>query len=77
MEDKVTTTYLGRYSREEANAIAAELEEAQIVWWYKQPGFLSWVWEWGVRLFVDEARLDEAREIVGRASLDPSAKDPE
>lgn len=69
MTDNVTTTYLGQYSREQANAIAGELERAGIVWWYKQPGFLSWIWEWGVRLFVDEARLKEARAIVAKVDL--------
>lgn len=77
MTDRITTTYLGQYSREQANAIAAELEEAGIVWWYKQPGFLSWIWEWGVRLFVDETRLEEARAIVGRARLEPEEDRPD
>lgn len=76
MTDRVSTIYLGQYSREQANEIAAELERAGIVWWYKEPGFLSWVWEWGVRLFVDETRLGEAREIVIRAGLKGSDERP-
>lgn len=71
MGDKITTTYLGQFSREQANAIAAKLEEASIVWWYKEPGFLSWVWEWGVRLFVDESRLDEARGMAANVVSPP------
>lgn len=63
---KVSTVYLGQYTHEHAEAIAAELERADIVWWYKQPGYISAVWEFGVRLFVDRERLDEAKEIVGR-----------
>jgi hypothetical protein len=30
-----TTVYLGRYTWEQANQIAGELEKADIVWWYK------------------------------------------
>jgi hypothetical protein len=61
------TTYLGQFTWEHANAIAERLEQAQIVWWYKQSGAIARVLfrsEWGVRLFVDESRLDEAREIA-------------
>lgn len=63
-ERPVSTVYLGQYTREHANEIAGRLEEAEIVWWYKDPGFLSSLWEWGVRLFVDRARLGEARAIA-------------
>jgi hypothetical protein len=65
-DPSVMTTYLGQYTRETANEIAGELERAGIVWWYKQPGVISQVWELGVRLFVDQTRLDEAREIAER-----------
>lgn len=63
---RVSTVYLGQYTREHANAIAAELEQAGIVWWYKDPGFLSRLWEYGVRLFVDRAHLEEAQAIAER-----------
>jgi hypothetical protein len=63
---KVRTVHLGQFTREHANEIAGELEHAGIVWWYKQPGFISSVWEHGVRLFVDRDRVDEARAIVDR-----------
>ncbi len=68
------TVHLGQFTHEHADAIAGELEKAGIVWWYKQPGFLSQVWEHGVRLFVDRERLDEARAIVARvtAGSEPS-----
>ena len=67
MEERpVSTVYLGQFTREHANAVAALLEEADIVWWYKEPGWLSAVWEFGVRLFVDKTRLDDAREIARR-----------
>jgi len=62
----VKTVHLGQFTHEHAEAIAGELEEAGIVWWYKQPGLISTVWEHGVRLFVDRERLDEARAIVER-----------
>lgn len=65
-EDRITTAYLGQYTRETANAIAGELEAAGIAWWYKEPGFFSQIWELGVRLFVDQRRLAEAREIAAR-----------
>ncbi len=64
--DRVTTVHLGQFTRETANRIAGELEEAGIVWWYKEPGFLSQIWEYGVRLFVDRERLDDARRIAAR-----------
>ena len=63
---KVTTTHLGQYTRETANEIAGELERAGIIWWYKEPGYISQVWEFGVRLFVDKVRLTEAKEIAER-----------
>ena len=66
--DAVSTVHLGQYTRETANAIAGELQAAGIAWWYKEPGWLSSVWEFGVRLFVDRDRLEEAREIARRLS---------
>jgi hypothetical protein len=83
--DDVITTYLGQFDRVTANAIAARLEDAGIVWWYKEPGVVSVVWEFGVRLFVDRERLDRAKAIVEefRASArfeqggsDPSSPGP-
>jgi hypothetical protein len=64
--DQVSTVHLGQYTRETANEIAGELEEAGITWWYKEPGWLSQVWEYGVRLFVDKRRLAEAKAIAER-----------
>ncbi len=65
-EKRVSTVHLGQFTRETANEIAGELEQAGIVWWYKEPGYLSQVWEMGVRLFVDKSRLDEAKAIRDR-----------
>lgn len=62
----VRTVHLGQFTREHANEIAGELGRAGIVWWYKEPGFISSVWEHGVRLYVDRERLEDARTIVAR-----------
>ena len=72
------TVYLGQYTDEVANAIAAELEGAEIGWSYKQASFLTRIFflgEWGTRLFVDEARLDEARRIADRVAVRMSPKE--
>ena len=69
--DDVITTYLGQFDRVTANAIAARLEDAGILWWYKEPGVVSVVWEFGVRLFVDRERLDRAKAIVSRSPTAP------
>jgi hypothetical protein len=74
--DDVITVYLGQYTRETANAIAGELEAAGIPWWYKEPGFFSQIWEFGVRLFVDERRLAEAREIAARVVAERNPGSP-
>lgn len=68
MRKDVRTTYLGNYARATANDIAGALEGAGIMWWSKNPGTFTRVLfaEFGVRLFVDKARLDEAREIARR-----------
>jgi hypothetical protein len=72
--DGVSTVHLGQYTRETANEIAEELERVGIVWWYKEPGWLSVVWEFGVRLFVDKTRLPEAKEIAERIVADREAR---
>ncbi len=66
------TIYLGQFTWEHANAIAERLEQQEIVWWCKNPGTLSYVFfmEWGARIFVDESRLEEAREIAKRIAPD-------
>jgi hypothetical protein len=63
------SVYLGQYTDEVANVIAEELEQAQISWSYKQPGFFTrafFAGEWGTRLFVEESKLIEARRIADR-----------
>jgi len=69
------TVYLGQYTWEEANAIAERLEAARIGWWHKQAGAVTrWFFagEWGVRLFVAEDRLDEARRIAASVTAGSS-----
>ena len=68
----VITVHLGQFTHDHADAIAGRLEEAGIVWWYKEPGSISRIWEHGVRLFVDRDRLAEARAIVATVLEDPS-----
>jgi len=66
---KVKTAMLGQFTHERAEAIAKELEEAGITWYYKQAGSIVQTFfrgEWGVRLFADVSRADEVREIVKR-----------
>lgn len=60
----VHTLYLGQFTTEHADAIGRELEVRGIVWWSKEPGFLSRVWERGVHLFVDRAKFDEAQAVA-------------
>jgi hypothetical protein len=68
----VITVHLGQFTRDHANTIAGRLEDAGIVWWYKEPGSISRIWEHGVRLFVDRDRLAEARAIVAAVLDDAS-----
>ena len=64
--EDVRTVHLGAFTHDHAEAIAGELEKVGIVWWYKNPGFFSQIWERSVRLFVDKDRLVEARAIADR-----------
>ena len=70
-EQRVSTTHLGQFTEEHAEAIAEALEEAGIVWWHKASGrvvrFFS-MGDWGVRIFVDSSRLEEAKEVVRRVA---------
>ena len=63
---EINTVHLGQFTNEHANEIAGELEKLGIVWWYKQPGYFSQIWERGTRLFVDSTRLEEARAVAQR-----------
>lgn len=63
-EGRVSTVHLGQFTPEHGEEIAGRLEGAGIVWWYKQPGYFSSIWEKGVRLYVDKERLEESQEIA-------------
>lgn len=70
-EPSLRTVYLGQFTHEHAEAIAGALEEAGIAWTYKQFGRLTKLFfagDWGVRMFVDAARVEDARTIVSRLS---------
>ena len=71
-----STVYLGQFTWEHANQIAERLEAADITWWCKNPGTISYVFlmEWGPRLFVDTERLDDARAIAREIAPDGLAK---
>lgn len=68
MRKDIETTYLGNFPWATANEIAGALEEAGIAWWCKNPGTITRVLfaEFGVRMFVDKRRLDDARDIARR-----------
>ena len=64
-DPNVRTVLLGTFTPEHANEIAGHLEDAGISWWYKQPGFISSIWEGtSTRVFVDRERGEEAVAIV-------------
>jgi hypothetical protein len=66
-ERSAKTAYLGQYTDEHAESIAAQLEDAGIYWWHKKSGrFVRTIFaaDWGVRLFVDETKLEQARAIA-------------
>ena len=70
----IRTVYLGQFTWEHANLIAEQLEKAGIEWSYKQAGAITRVLsagDWGVRLFVDGERLEDARQIVGAVPEPP------
>jgi hypothetical protein len=69
----VRTVYLGEFTPAHAERIAERLEERGIAWWYKAPGYLSRIWEHGVRVFVDRERLDESRALADEVTADGSS----
>ncbi len=63
------TVYLDQYTDEHAEDILEELDRAGIVTHIKTSGWLTrflFAGEWGVRIFVDADRVDEARRIADR-----------
>jgi hypothetical protein len=65
--ERVSTVYLGQFTEEHAEALAKALDDAGIVWWHKRAGRIAkilFAGDWGVRIFVDEAKLEQARAIA-------------
>ena len=71
-----TSVYLGQFTWEHSNVIAEELEKAGIAWSYKQAGGITralFAGDWGVRLFVEKERLEDARRIAAAVPEPPAA----
>ena len=61
------TTYIGQFTDENADRIVDAFDDAGIRWHAKSSGrFVRVIFaaDWGVRLFVEDARLADAREIA-------------
>jgi hypothetical protein len=67
----VRTVELGQFTDDNAERIAAELEQAGITWWHKSSGrfvrLLSAA-DWGTRIYVDRDRLDDAKRLAARVT---------
>lgn len=64
---EVETVLLGQFTEEHAEAVIERLEAAGIVWWVKRTGGLARVLfagDWGVRVFVDDRRAEDATAIA-------------
>jgi hypothetical protein len=64
------TVELGQFTDENAELVAAALHGAGITWWHKGSGRFTRLLsagDWGVRIFVDETRVEEARELAAAA----------
>lgn len=65
--DDVRTVELGQFTDDNAEVIAERLVAAGIVWYAKSSGRfgrLMFAGDWGVRLFVDQERVEEARNLA-------------
>lgn len=65
--DDLRTVQLGQFTDENAELVVERLEAAGIVWWVKRSGGLARMLsasDWGVRVFVDEQRLGDARALA-------------
>ena len=72
MPRDVRTVHLGEFLIGHADLIAEQLDAHGIVWWSKEPGPLSKIWQLGIELFVDRDRLEEARELANAVLNDAS-----
>jgi hypothetical protein len=65
------TVLLGQFADQHIQALTERLDDAGIVWWHKGSGSLMrWLdaSSWGVRVFVDADRLEDARAIAHQVS---------
>lgn len=65
------TVHLGQYTDDNASRISEALAEADIHHWWKTTGRFARVvfaGDWGTHLFVDAARLEDARQIAARVT---------
>ena len=73
------TVYLGQFTDENADRIVDVLDDEGIAWHAKSSGAIArfvFAADWGVRLFVDQARAAEAWELVGGIAPDGLARRP-
>lgn len=71
------STYIGQFTDENADRIAEAFDEAGIGWSSKSSGALVrtiFAADWGVRLYAEDARLDEAFAIATRIAPDGVAR---
>lgn len=71
------TTYIGQFTDENADRIVDAFDEAGIRWHAKSSGaFVRVIFaaDWGVRLFVEDERLAEARELAAGIAPDGLTK---
>lgn len=64
---RVRTVLLGQFEDDNAERIVEALRAADIDYWVKRSGGLTRVLfagDWGTRVFVDRAHLDEAERIA-------------
>lgn len=76
---RVATVYLGQFTDENADRITDALDAAGIEWSAKSSGaFVRFIFaaDWGVRLFVDTDRTDEAWDLVAGIAPDGLARRP-
>lgn len=65
------TVALGQFVDENADEILRRLDDAGIEHWMKRSsGLVRWLSasDWGTRIFVDEARLDQAQRIASEVT---------
>ncbi len=73
----MATIYLGQFTDDHADTIVEVLDEHDITWSAKSSGVFGrfiFAADWGVRLFVDEDRADDAWHLAGEIAPDGLAK---